>query len=860
MSNKAKAIEYAKVGLKLIPLWWINSEGVCACGDALCIGTNQGKHPIASLVKTALKEATSDLEKIEKWWTKYPNANIGMACRASGLFVVDVDLHDENKNGFESLDDWETTFDDKIKSKVSQDTGGGGQHIFFRMPEGLSTAPSGMGKNYPGVDFKFNGYVLLSPSNHKSGNKYEWSDDKSEENLLSGKVPPLPRSIVKFISDGQDGKNKSPERYSAPARVQDDDDVNQMRDALNCMSFFGMDDDERLKVGMGLQQVLPGGVGKSLYFDWLSQNLGSKFNIKLSERRWRSFKFRPGGRTIASFYEVAARFGFINEGKRGTFINPDDYVYMEPTLVKKAYVESSNIFDSMFVIEDAGPSMTVDQDAEPPVMAVDMYAQASPDYRDPSNPNFTFEPAEFKGDSCMNELFNAVNKIATEEKDFNKGMPTPAQWDEWKSRLSNNKTLFSIFKYQVENNSSFVPELALGFTLSVFGGLMSGRFKVDDVTTNLYVLIVAPSSIGKSQTIGMMSKIFSFTGDHNRFGPKDIVSDKGFYNDLIIDRARMFPLDEIGELFGTIFGPRANPSQAAIKRAILDGFSAFSIELNKTASKASAKDSPVVNLGRISPSIFGVTTPAKIWQAFSGRDIVDGFLNRMFLLNSEAIHPIGKLSMKTELPREFIDWFYAIRSRWQQNGIMPVSNSDTCTELKIAPDAKIYLDAIKDIETRNKNASEKYGLIWGRLTEITIRIAIIFELTERPFSSQVNKDSIQAAFQLVHWSLSNTDKVARTKIADSEEESIMKEVYEKVVNSPRGIFYSELTESTRLAGNLRLRAQILSALKDEQKIKEYSFAKKGQRGRPKKLYLTPENYMNLPHEIKEQLKDLALEI
>lgn len=870
MSNKERALRYARAGLKIIPIWWINEDGICACGDKDCGGpasrNNPGKHPIAGgpgnwIAPKGRQDSTSDLNKIDNYWNQFPLANIGLDCAGSGLFVVDIDLH-KNKNGvlengFESLDDWETTFKDKVTSKVTAHTGGGGQHIFFKSPSGMTTANSGLGKNYPGVDFKFNGYVLMAPSNHKSGSVYEWIDEESENLLLSGKVPPLPASILNFIRSGQDENHYSPYRYTAPTRYADEDDIEQMRDALVCMNFFSLTDDEKLKVGMGLQQALPGGPGKALYFDWLHSNLGSKFNIKYSERRWRSFKYRSGGRTIASFYEVAAQLGFVNEGKsRGEVINPEDFVFMEPTKVSEEYTGSYN---SIFVMDDVSPSMHVDDSSPCDLIYIDESVTPSPDVvpkviRDNESKNTK------SGDS-MSELFGEIQKISNAPIDPNKGMPTSDQWDYWKEKFSGNKVLFSLFEYQVKNNSCFLPELAAAFSLSTIGGLLAGRFRVDTLTSNLYMMVVAQTSIGKSETMKMQAKVYQFAQDGERMGPKDIVSDKGFYNDLAINKARMFPIDEIGELFSTLFGPKANASQQGIKRALLDGFSAFGMEYNKTASKADAKNSPVMDLGKICPSIFGVTTPTKIYSAMSSGDIVDGMLNRLLCLENDEPTPEGKLSMNVDLPREFTSWFLNVRGRWIHNGqMLVVGDNDVCNELTLSDEAVRVLIAIKNIETKKKRSHERYGLVWARLTELTKRVSIIFEVTERAYSGEIQEDSILAAYKLVYWAIEKSEFIARNKIADSEEQSIMKEVLYYIEKSHNGAFLQEVVENTRLASNIKIRSMILNALKDEQKIKEFSFRRPGERGRPKKIYFTLDNLKQLSPELKNQLSGGALEI
>jgi hypothetical protein len=58
----------------------------------------RGKSPI---VAGGFKAGTTDPDQVRLWWTKNPNANIGIACEASGLCVVDCD------HGLTSWDDFQ---------------------------------------------------------------------------------------------------------------------------------------------------------------------------------------------------------------------------------------------------------------------------------------------------------------------------------------------------------------------------------------------------------------------------------------------------------------------------------------------------------------------------------------------------------------------------------------------------------------------------------------------------------------------------------------------------------------------------------------------------------------------------------
>jgi len=124
-----------------------------------------GKRPPRGRVAAALKvrhgqnDATTDRETILRWWTRVPNANLGIACEASGLYVIDIDCH-RGAPGFES---WETLTDIHGATPTwTVRTPSGGLHLYFWMPKTALTNTAG--KLGRGIDTRGNGYVVAPPS------------------------------------------------------------------------------------------------------------------------------------------------------------------------------------------------------------------------------------------------------------------------------------------------------------------------------------------------------------------------------------------------------------------------------------------------------------------------------------------------------------------------------------------------------------------------------------------------------------------------------------------------------------------------------------------------------------------------
>ena len=148
--------------------------------------------------KNGFKDATTDQEQIRAWWTKWPDALIGMPTgQASCIWVLDIDVpstkNPDRANGFTSYEylikDRETP-----NEQATQQTPSGGQHFFFRM----NTQKKLSGKNLgSGLDVKeTGGYVCLAPSVIHDYGAYSAAPDFLDN------VPDAPEWLIELASGG----------------------------------------------------------------------------------------------------------------------------------------------------------------------------------------------------------------------------------------------------------------------------------------------------------------------------------------------------------------------------------------------------------------------------------------------------------------------------------------------------------------------------------------------------------------------------------------------------------------------------------------------------------------------------------
>lgn len=172
----------ATMGMRVIPVHGVNGDGTCTCGRTPC-PSGEGKHPRISGWQ---REGTSDLDQIASWAGSWSVTNWGVV--ADNLVVIDVDP----RNGG---DDSMVLLRHMLPATLTQDTGGGGVHYVYRLPEGV-TLHNGRKSWRPGVDvLSGNTQFLVAPSRHKSGGVYSWRDSTVP-------IETLPSDVLSILSTG----------------------------------------------------------------------------------------------------------------------------------------------------------------------------------------------------------------------------------------------------------------------------------------------------------------------------------------------------------------------------------------------------------------------------------------------------------------------------------------------------------------------------------------------------------------------------------------------------------------------------------------------------------------------------------
>ena len=157
-----QAIEYLRQGFSVIPAVPKEKKFLISWADY------QKKLPTES--------------DIRQWWTKWPDANIGLVTgQISNLAVIDID----SAEGKEQIEEY---LPDTLVFPIAH-TPRGGQHWFFRCFDAdlLTQAPI---PGFAGVDIRANGgVVIVPPSVGVNGKQYQWQNGLEISKIPIPKIP-----------------------------------------------------------------------------------------------------------------------------------------------------------------------------------------------------------------------------------------------------------------------------------------------------------------------------------------------------------------------------------------------------------------------------------------------------------------------------------------------------------------------------------------------------------------------------------------------------------------------------------------------------------------------------------------------
>ena len=288
------------------------AENQCssALGDALAYAARgwpvfpcrADKRPFT---RNGFKDASADSEQIRAWWRRWPSAQVGVACGAAGIAVIDLDLKpSESKDGIAAFD-----VRCGLRSRgaaLVASTPRGGRHLFYR----ASTArPLGNAVDIEGsgIDVRGDGGYVILPSANSPGRTWLEGDPSDELDPMPGWLDAELRELCG--SKRATGSGDRRDGASGPLRPADPAELAAVRSALRYIDGEGRNN--WLRVGMALKSS-DWSEARGLWDEW-SQRWPHKFDAADQDYQWQSLvSFRMDGTeiTLGTLFHMAKAGGW----------------------------------------------------------------------------------------------------------------------------------------------------------------------------------------------------------------------------------------------------------------------------------------------------------------------------------------------------------------------------------------------------------------------------------------------------------------------------------------------------------------------------------------------------------------------
>ncbi len=187
------ALCYARHGIHVFPVKPRSKTGYYCYPDYA--GSPSEKYPDGNPYSWPA-QASTDPERIRRFWTDHPSANI-CGTTGAGLLVLDLDKEHVNEDsagnktlisdGWERLRKWssDTGLNLNLETAMSITGRGGNQLFYCSDPQKTMKGSSDIFRDNSGCDTRGDGnYVLLPPSIHPNGSRYLWEQSPDEYPVL----------------------------------------------------------------------------------------------------------------------------------------------------------------------------------------------------------------------------------------------------------------------------------------------------------------------------------------------------------------------------------------------------------------------------------------------------------------------------------------------------------------------------------------------------------------------------------------------------------------------------------------------------------------------------------------------------
>lgn len=342
--------------------------------------------------------------------------------------------------------------------------------------------------------------------------------------------------------------------------------------------------------------------------------------------------------------------------------------------------------------------------------------------------------------------------------------------------------------------------LALGTALTVLGTLVGQAIAgPTGSATHLYVVCVGPSGIGKEYPKNCCTTLLEACNAGALIGPSDFKSSSGLVNFLKRKPVSLCAVDEMGMMLGRILGPHAKAHDAEISAVLREiwgkNFSAY-----RTPEWAAVQSQSIEAPGL---SFYGSSTMEELFNAMGGKDVINGFLNRWFILPTNKRTRGRKPRVAPHVP-EFLALALAECRNWAHRVTeaalaAPIGSYQPKKVLGWGAGSEALWDEFEGLTHELQGGAS--GVFYARTAEMALRLASIRAAGRK--SDQIEVADFIWARDLSLWSANRMKALAQGNIAENDTQRLHNRIISIMAENKGAASHSHIVQ--RLRGSVKSR-------------------------------------------------------
>lgn len=302
--------------------------------------------------------------------------------------------------------------------------------------------------------------------------------------------------------------------------------------------------------------------------------------------------------------------------------------------------------------------------------------------------------------------------------------------------------------------------------LAWFAGVTGLTYGLRDDGQNLYTILAAPTSTGKTATLSGLNTLNNFVENGHPLERDNLIKfaamrDFVFPGHVTAPQSLMKVLqksfsgymfvDEVHRQLASMLSPRATDLERGKQQLLMTLYDGAKRYARIEGTQYSKNENNIEALGPRGFTYVGMTTPTKLKSVINEEDVKSGFLNRYIIINgvgggvyNHEPNRIPSVDL-VQQARQCALWCSAANAKGHR---VPVNITD---------DAEAYRRAVADeAMLLGKRLGEAYEGLFGRLIRQSVRIASLIATADNPGSPMITIHMLRYAVGFVSdglWSV-----------------------------------------------------------------------------------------------------------